>query len=1198
MKSMQAVCSKLRRGLDRALQGVACDITTSRSTRRRVLPWALSCLALGFAPSPAQSANVLSQSGISYTGAVDVTAIGDVIGMTGSTAFPDGGFTLGDFAFRGAITVGTDLWLLPNDANQIVKVDTLTGEMTGYPLISDGSTLNKFVGGAYDGTHIWLAPYNANSVVRFTPADQDSQLFNNWPAGITPPNESAAFAGAVFDGTYVWLAPLNAEQIVRLDPAEPNSTQMVGFDLPVGYRPTVDVADAYWGGLFDGTNLWLVPFNADAVIKVPVGTGIPEIVSAWPAGFVMQAGAFAGGTFDGTSVWLAPYDADRAISIDVSTDVMTGYGSEDDATQWPATFTKGVHASFNGAVYDGADVWLVPFEADHLVKIDATSGAMTGYTNFPAEVDASDLDKFAGGVVADDTIYLVPGTRSGQSLVKIFATETPAVASIERHHPGATVTNADTVLFNVTFNKPVLAVDSADFTVTATGDAVGTITAFAPNSTATTTFVVTVESVAGDGTLRLDLNASGTGIVDEYTNPVATGFTAGETFTIDNIAPVVTSATAAAGTYDTAFNFVVTASGDPIIFGQTAGQLPPGLVLNAGTGSITGTPTGVGTFDVTVSAADSAGNIGADALQIVIAPKALTVAGVTAIDRDFDGTAVAPLSVAGATLIGFAVGDDVELDASGTPATFDDADVGVNKPVTVTGLALAGADAGNYTLTQPSGLTASITPASVDIALGGLAQTYDGSAKSVTATTTPADVPLTVTYDGSGVAPTSVGSYAVVATVADPNYSGTENAVLVIAKAAVTVAITDTASVFDGSPKPVAVATTPVGLTVDVTYDGSATVPTAAGSYAVVATVADPNYSGVENATLVIAKAAATVVITDTTFVFDGSPKPVTVTTTPAGLTVDVTYNGSPAVPSATGAYAVVATVNEANYTGTAAANLLIGSTSRLVNISARADVGTGDDILIPGFVISGTGTKRVLVRGIGPGLEPHGVPESEYLETPTLRLLDAGGGTLATNTGWGTSDDVEEILEASAAVGAFDLLEDSADSVILATLPVGSYTLHLSGVDNTTGIGLVEVYDADEAASTAHLVNVSARAVVGVGNDVLIPGFVIEGDVPRTILVRAVGPTLADQIAGVLEDPIITVLQGQVALETNDNWGEADNASEVAATAVAIGAFPLDEGGKDAALLIELQPGHYTINVSGVGETTGVALVELFQVD
>ncbi|MGH8019772.1 MAG: MBG domain-containing protein [Opitutaceae bacterium] len=1128
MKSMQAVCSKLRRGIDRVMQVVVGDITPARFNRRRAFPWTLSCLALGLAPIPAQSASVLSQSGISYTGTVNVTALGDVIGMTGSTAFPAGGFTLGNFAFRGAITVGTDLWLLPNDANQIVKVDTLTGTMTGYNLPGVGTTQGKFVGGAYDGTYIWLVPFDANAVVRFNVATQVSDIFNNWPSGVTVPTGSQAFAGAVFvpepnpnDGGFVWLVPYNAGKIVGIDVSEPNSTQMIGVDLPGGYTP---VTGAFWGGLYDGTNLWLVPFNADVVIKMPTSTQTPAIASGWPTGFTIPDSAFAGGTFDGTSVWLAPYDADRAIAINVTTDVMTGYGSNDDATQWPATFTKGADASFNGAVYDGADVWLVPFEADHMIKINPTTGVMTGYTNFPAAVARTDLDKFAGAVVLDESIYLVPGTLSGQTLVEIFPTDTPAVASIVRHHPTSTETNANTVLFRATFDKPVTGVDASDFTLTATGTASGAIASFAPNSTAATSFVVTVGSVAGDGTLRLDLKASGTAIVDEYSNPTAAGFTTGEVFTIDNTAPVITSAMTASGAYDTALSLAVTASGTPIIFDAPSGSLPPGIALNAGTGSISGSPTAIGTYNVTLSATDSAGNSGSGPLEIQIAPKALTVSGVTASDRAYDSTTAASLSIAGATLNGLATGDVVQLSTSGATAAFANANVGANKPVTASGLTLTGADAGNYTLTQPSGVTASITPAPVEITLGGLSHTYDGVPKSATASTSPAGIPLTITYDGGSTSPTPAGSYAVVATVNSANYSGTESD------------------------------------------------------------------------TLVIDKAPATVAITNTAFVFDGTPKPVTVTTTPAGLTVDVTYNGSATVPSAAGSYAVVATINEANFAGTASANLVIGSAARLINIAARADVGTGDNILISGFVINGSGSKRVLLRGIGPGLEQHGI--TDYIETPTLRLLDAAGGELASNTGWGTSPDPVEIAEVTLTVGAFGIEEGSADSVILATLPPGSYTIHLAGVNNTTGVGLVEVYDADEAVSTARLVNVSARAVVGVGNDVLIPGFVIEGDVPRKILVRAVGPTLADDVAGVLTDPVITVYQEGAPLESNDDWGQAENAAEIAATAGLLGAFPLDEGGKDAALLIELQPGPYTVNVSGVGQTSGVALVELYQLD
>jgi hypothetical protein len=196
----------------------------------------------------------------------------------------------------------------------------------------------------------------------------------------------------------------------------------------------------------------------------------------------------------------------------------------------------------------------------------------------------------------------------------------------------------------------------------------------------------------------------------------------------------------------------------------------------------------------------------------------------------------------------------------------------------------------------------------------------------VSTATTPTGLAVTVTYDGSGTAPTNAGDYAVVATIDEPNYEGSANATLTIEKAPATVAIGDTTQTYDGNAKSVSTATTPTGLAVTVTYDGSGTAPTNAGDYAVVATIDEANYEGSANATLTIEQAVATVTINDTTQTYDGSPKPVSIVTDPANLAVTVTYDGSGTAPTnvKTGGYAVVATIDEANYTGSANDTLTI----------------------------------------------------------------------------------------------------------------------------------------------------------------------------------------------------------------------------------------------------------------------------------
>ncbi|NPV42288.1 MAG: hypothetical protein HPY72_13235 [Anaerolineae bacterium] len=219
--------------------------------------------------------------------------------------------------------------------------------------------------------------------------------------------------------------------------------------------------------------------------------------------------------------------------------------------------------------------------------------------------------------------------------------------------------------------------------------------------------------------------------------------------------------------------------------------------------------------------------------------------------------------------------------------------------------------------------TITITPAAATIALSGLTHTYDGTAKSATVTTTPGGLSHSVTYDGSSTPPANAGSYAVVASITNPNYSGEDaNGTLVINRAEPDIVISNTSQVYDGSAKTVTVMVTPA-LSYAVTYDGSTSAPTDAGIYDVVVTVDTSNYYSVKNGTLTITKAEPAITITDLEQVYDGNPKPVSVTVTPS-LSYNVTYNGSATVPSAPGSYTVVVTVDTANYYGTKTETLVI----------------------------------------------------------------------------------------------------------------------------------------------------------------------------------------------------------------------------------------------------------------------------------
>ncbi|MBP7142738.1 MAG: hypothetical protein KBA71_12580 [Opitutaceae bacterium] len=273
-----------------------------------------------------------------------------------------------------------------------------------------------------------------------------------------------------------------------------------------------------------------------------------------------------------------------------------------------------------------------------------------------------------------------------------------------------------------------------------------------------------------------------------------------------------------------------------------------------------------------------------------------------------------------------------------------------------------------------------------------------------------------------------------------------------------------------------------------------------------------------------------------------------------------------------------------------------IAPNDRLVNVSARSIANGAANPLITGFVIAGASPKTVLVRGVGPGLQPYGV--QGYLETPTIQLF-SGGTKVGENTGWGTSPNLSEVRTAFARVGAFPLAEGSADSALLVTLNPGGYTVHVSG---GTGVALAEVYDAsaNPQLESQRLVNVSVRNEAGSGNETLICGFIVSGNSPKRVLIRGIGPTLSDYgVQGFLADTQLKVFTGETLLGENDNWSSDSALALVNSQAAsATGAFALPLGSKDSAIVLTLAPGAYTAHVSSaVADVKGVALIETYEV-
>jgi len=291
-------------------------------------------------------------------------------------------------------------------------------------------------------------------------------------------------------------------------------------------------------------------------------------------------------------------------------------------------------------------------------------------------------------------------------------------------------------------------------------------------------------------------------------------------------------------------------------------------------------------------------------------------------------------------------------------------------------------------------------------------------------------------------------------------------------------------------------------------------------------------------------------------------------------------------------------------------------SSDGLDSSSTRGAVLTGDNVMIAGFIISGDSPKTMLIRARGPTLADFGVPD--VLRDPFLRIF-SGQTLIAQNDNWRDTQEQAVVSTGLDPCRPFDLGGSaptgcSRESAVLLTLDPGAYTAIVSGVAGETGIGLVEIYEVDNTSS--RLVNMSTRGRVGTKDNVMIEGFIIEGSAARTFLLRARGPSLADfGVGGVLQDPVLQLYSGQTVIARNDDWQTADlvcgtggSSCGLASQIVNLGlglCQSFSTGGpaptgcsRESAILITLNPGAYTAIVSGAGGASGVALVELYEVD
>lgn len=450
--------------------------------------------------------------------------------------------------------------------------------------------------------------------------------------------------------------------------------------------------------------------------------------------------------------------------------------------------------------------------------------------------------------------------------------------------------------------------------------------------------------------------------------------------------------------------------------------------------------------------------------------------------------------------------------ASGTPGgtvQFKDNGSDLGSPVMLSGggasLTTSALATGMHTITAVyggdssfNGSTSSVltqtvnkAPATITITSPDLNQTYNGSPRTVGYSTSPAGLSgVAITYNGSGVAPTTAGNYAVVATLTNPNYEAPNaTGTLLVNKAPATVALGNLSHTYDGSPKPVTATTSPGGLTtVSLTYDGLPTPPTGAGSYAVVATLTNTNYEAANaTGTLVINKAAAALTLGNLTHTYDGSPKAAVATTSPVGLnSVSLTYDGSPTPPTAAGSYTVVASLTNGNYqapnaTATlvinkAAATLTLGSLIHTYDGSTKGASATTNPAGLTGVLVTYNGSPAAPTNG-GSYAVVASLTNTNY-EAPNATgtlVINKAAATLTLGNLTQTYDGSPKAASAATSPAGLSGVSLTYDGSTSPPTAAGSYTVVASltntNYEATNGTGTLVIGKASATITLSNLV-------------------------------------------------------------------------------------------------------------------------------
>lgn len=1116
--------------------------------------------------------------------------------------------------------------------NEILSIDPASGNRTvlASSTVGSGPPVSGPWGIAIepDGNVI-VAQNSSSSLIRLNPTTKVRTTLSSSSVGTGPNFANPSGIARLADGSIAVVNVSATDYIIRVDPTTGNRTVITGAS--VGTGPTIGTR---YGVSFDSLgNLYCADFGSNTILRIDPATGNRTVIASASVGT---------GPVFASPLGILPYavgSVTNPTTPPIVTSATTASGT------YGSSFTYSITADHSPTSYDATGL-------PSGLTVDTTTGAISGSPtqsgSFNVLISATNADG-----TGDATLAL--------TIAKAVLTVTGISASDKTYDASNTAT---------------LATSSASLSGVASGDTV-TLDSSAALATFDDKNVGTGKTVTVSG-----LSLTGTHSADyTLTQPALTA-------TISARELTVTGLSVENKPYDGNSTATLNTSSSPtlvgVISGDTVTLLTTGATVTFGDKNV-GTAKPVTITGLSLSGTDALNyTITSPSLSADITTKALSITGASAANKAYDGTATTVVDFNGASLVGIVSGDAVTLTSQAATGTFDSATAGSAKTVTLTGLSLDGVDSGNYTVTAPM-LTADITPALATVSLTGLAQVYDGTARSATVTTVPGSLTTSVTYAGSNTVPTAAGSYGITATVVDVNYTGSESGTLVISKADQLITFpTPPGTLAIGTPITLS-ATSSSSLPVSFSLvNGNATLTGAELTLldgdpvkVLASNTGDANHNAasLELTLSAGAKLQQTIsfgplsdkVADEASFTLSatstsGLPVTFTITSGPAMLSGaqltltgasgrvvvqasqsgDATYAAAPVV---TQSFEVIAPDRHNVFFGATEFNdsvaltlapngssailltylseqdeafvvsLTLAPDGRFEAVTEPLNAGTTDGTASLNGGISAAATAPRTFRGqlinrilagtivelgiaFSAEMEPSGGPTAPIAGLYQSSALNAADGTLTSIVGTQGQILVVAATRGLSTGGAGTVDTNGAFALsapgAAITGSIDANALTVSGsieTPNQPPVGFSGI--GSSALRTDRLVNLSSRARIGsTGNDVLITGFVIGGDTPKDVLLRAAGPALTDfGVTNALPNPRLLLFNsaGQVMLE-NDDW----TGSDITAASTRVGAFPLTAGSRDAALLITLPPGVYTMHVHGDGGT-GVALAEIY---